>query len=275
MDGNTGNSDVKKEDLTELAAISLKSRIPVFWRHRPRLWFAQFECIVASQKLSDEAKFQFAIGQLELCDIEQIGDIVLEPPATAKYETLKSRLIDLYEESNTKRLHKVIHDMELGSQKPSQLLRRMRDVAQKLFPEDTLKLLWISHLPQAVRTPLSMSTETSLDKLATTADKMIEQQNSEVNSVCQSSTSTQGNSDSIVLNKIEELSKEIAAIKLNQSQFSRRPRRVNIYRPPVSQEQKFNHSRICFYHRRFGDQAYRCLSPCEYKKQVNNQSTGN
>ncbi|KAL4709106.1 hypothetical protein ACJJTC_015645 [Scirpophaga incertulas] len=47
-------NDNSREDV---GSLSLTSRIPLFWRDKPRLWIAQFETMVVSSKLSDENKF--------------------------------------------------------------------------------------------------------------------------------------------------------------------------------------------------------------------------
>nr|XP_037870021.1 uncharacterized protein LOC110385715 isoform X4 [Bombyx mori] len=61
--------------------------------------------------------------------------------------------------------------MELGDQKPSQLLRRMRDLARDKIPDDTLRVLWQGHLPAPVRTVLAITETKDMEKLAAAADK--------------------------------------------------------------------------------------------------------
>uniref|UniRef100_A0A2A4JWD1 Uncharacterized protein n=1 Tax=Heliothis virescens TaxID=7102 RepID=A0A2A4JWD1_HELVI len=38
-------------------------------------------------------------------------------------------------------------DIHLGDQKPSQRLRRIKDLGRGRFPDDTLRILWMEHLP--------------------------------------------------------------------------------------------------------------------------------
>nr|XP_037870018.1 uncharacterized protein LOC110385715 isoform X1 [Bombyx mori] len=64
--------------------------------------------------------------------------------------------------------------MELGDQKPSQLLRRMRDLARDKIPDDTLRVLWQGHLPAPVRTVLAITETKDMEKLAAAADKVME-----------------------------------------------------------------------------------------------------
>ncbi|KAL4718012.1 hypothetical protein ACJJTC_012837 [Scirpophaga incertulas] len=79
--------------------------------------------------------------------------------------------------------------MELGDQKPSQLLRRMRDLARGKIPDHTLRILWQNHLPPSVRAVLAVTEAADMDNLATVADKIMETmslpQVAEINSVSQ------------------------------------------------------------------------------------------
>ncbi|XP_049886913.1 uncharacterized protein LOC126381472 [Pectinophora gossypiella] len=89
--------------------------------------------------------------------------------------------------------------MELGDQRPSQLLRRMRELARDKVPDDTLKLLWQPHLPASVRAILAVTPSKDLDALATVADKVMESTGlahiAEIKSTTPSETSTAGQGD--------------------------------------------------------------------------------
>lgn len=82
--------------------ISVKSRIPQFWSDKPRLWFAQFEVMIANQKLGDEGKFGLVVANLSKPEVEQISDIIMAAPNTGRYEEVKKRLVYVYEESEGK-----------------------------------------------------------------------------------------------------------------------------------------------------------------------------
>lgn len=47
--------------------------------------------------------------------------------------------------------------MELGDQRPSQLLRRMRDLARDKIPDETFRIMWQGHLSSSVRAGLAVS----------------------------------------------------------------------------------------------------------------------
>lgn len=136
----------------DLATISVSSKIPEFWSEMPRVWFAQFETVIAPQKQGDDVKFSLVVSKLNKDAIRQITDILITPPATNKYGALKERLLSVYEESEERQFQKLVSEMSLGDQKPSQLLRRMRELAENTkVPEKTLHNLWTSRLPSHVR----------------------------------------------------------------------------------------------------------------------------
>lgn len=255
----------------DVEVISVKARIPQFWRDKPRLWFAQFETMVANQKTSDENKFCLVVAQLEKTDVEQISDIIMSPPNTGRYEQIKKRLLSVYEESENKQLQRLLNEVELGDQRPSQLLRRMRELARNKFPDETLRMLWMSHLPSSTRAVLSVSTESNLDSLAAMADKMDEQAK-EINSICScshgSNNSQQASTSKIedkLVNMIESLSREVAELKMDRSRSHyRRPYRSNFRSRSRSRSSK-NTADICFFHKKFGKKAYRCRSPCNFE----------
>ncbi|XP_060806886.1 uncharacterized protein LOC132903236 [Amyelois transitella] len=266
----------------EVSTISLQSRIPSFWRAQPKLWFAQFEAVVSSYKTSEDQKYNLVIAVLERTDIEQVSDIICNPPSAGKYQALKKRLLSVYEESESKQFQKLLGGLELGEQKPSQLLRVMRDLSGTKVADDALKVLWMGHLPSQVRAVLSVSTESSLDTMATMADKMMEHTEQTVAEIRQdatpgSSSGAQNNLQFQVLSKqIEKLTLEIAALKEDRSRFRGRQPFRNPRRNKSSTRSKSRNGRKpgdpeweCSYHYRFGDRARKCQSPCARRRSEN------
>ncbi|XP_049886850.1 uncharacterized protein LOC126381422 [Pectinophora gossypiella] len=156
----------------DVAQITVSSRIPDFWQDSPRMWFIQAEAVLYNQRLSDAAKFQLVIAKLGKQVITQVTDILLNPPESNEYEALKARLLNIYEESKSRQI--LIGEIDLGDQKPSQLLRRMQDLARGKVSDDTLNILWQNHLPPSVRAVLAVSDTKDVNTLATIADKVME-----------------------------------------------------------------------------------------------------
>ncbi|XP_063837222.1 uncharacterized protein LOC135086426 [Ostrinia nubilalis] len=154
----------------EVSGIALSMRVPPFWRDRPRLWFIAFEAATNDLKRSEAQRAQMVIAQLEKEDIEQVCDLLYDPPAENQYTVLKERLVSVYEESDGRQLQTLLSDMELSDQRPSQLLRRMRTLARNKVPDNTLRLMWMNLLPPHVRSVLvvsdTISKDTALDELS-------------------------------------------------------------------------------------------------------------
>ncbi|XP_072938409.1 uncharacterized protein [Epargyreus clarus] len=265
---------------TALAQITVSSRVPSFWQDSPRLWFAQYEAVVANQKLSDESKYNLVVAKLTKDQVEQISDIVLSPPESKKYDTLKARLLAVYEESEVRQLQKLLKELDLGDQKPSQLLRRMRELARNKFTDETLSMLWMGHLPGAIRAVLTVSEVTDLEKLAMMADKVMETTRfGEVQEV------TQEKQDSV--NKGTSVDAEIAKInhrlsRLESSRTKKAFRREGQRRFSRSSSRsraegmsRKNPKWLCYYHYRYKEGAHKCIQPCAWGKQQDKHNEKN
>lgn len=266
----------------EVSAISLQAKIPKFWRAQPRLWFAQFEAVISPYKTSDEQKYNLVVAVLERQDIEQVSDIICKPPESGRYNALKSRLLSVYEESESRQFQKLLSGLELGDQKPSQLLRVMRELAGEKVQDNALKILWMGHLPSQVRAVLSVNTESALDTQALMADKMMEHTEHTIAEVSQSvcaltpSTSTGPDLQFQVLTKqLEKLTLEIAALR-KENVNHRRPFRRDHSRPRSQSRTRTGPGKKpgdptweCYYHHRFGHKAKKCEPPCARRPSEN------
>lgn len=257
----------------DLAAISVQSRILPFWRDLPRAWFIQFEAVVDPLKTSDEQKFRYVLQQLQTTDLQHVTDILYDTPATEKYNTLKNRLLTVYEKSDVKNFQKLISGLHLGDQKPSQLLRKMKELSSGMITDEGLRIEWINQLPIQVRVVLSVNTESSLETLAAMADKMVEY--SEPATVAAISTAVPTNDAvstqlDILSKQLEKLSLEIKEIRgrsRHRNQSRNRYRSKSRSRPSSHNQNKSavkpgDATWECKYHYRFGDKARRCESPC-------------
>lgn len=112
------------------------------------------------------------IAKLSKDAIAQVTDFLAKPPDKNRYNALKEKLLQVFEES--RKLYKLIGEMELGDQGPSQLLTKMTDLARGKVNEDTLSLLWKRHLPMWVRAVLTVSETNDLAQLTKLADQVLE-----------------------------------------------------------------------------------------------------
>ncbi|XP_045494072.1 uncharacterized protein LOC123693148 [Colias croceus] len=264
-----------------LAQITVSSRIPDFWKESPRLWFAQFEAVVANQKLADESKYNLVVAKLSREHVEQVSDIVLAPPDTKKYEALKNRLLVVYEESEVRQVQKLLKELELGEQKPSQLLRRMRDLARKKFSEETLTMLWMGHLPAAVQAVLTVSELKDTEKLANMADKVIETTRfAEIQEVSSARDKISTIQPTLV-EQITQLTQRLNQLESAGSRgrsFSvrrygnRAHRSASRSRDRAGPSKQKNPNWLCFFHYRYKNNASKCIQPCAWQKQQESQT---
>lgn len=294
MDGTANQppaaSNVSEQ--SEVAKISLTLRIPPFWRDRPRLWFISFEAATHDLKKGQAQLAQMVIAQLERQDIEQITDLLYNPPETGQYDAIKERLISAYEESDSRQFQKLLSEMELGDQKPTQLLRRMRNLARDKVPDSTLRLMWTNHLPPHIRSVLAVSesftTKTQLEELALLADKMMEQAKevASISAITPKPTPSLAPEDILDLkNELRKLSLEVSELRSRNNyrrpyhRFPPRYQRRNASRSQSrsrAQTPSETSSSLCYFHNKFGANARRCRSPCNFTNNTNtNQKTEN
>lgn len=269
-----GNSKIKysmaeaKETASQpdLFLISVSSRIPEFWVDVPGMWFVQFEAAVSPQKASDDARYQLLIAKLGKAVIQQVTDILNAPPPERKYDALKQRLLSIYEESEKRRVQKLIGEMQLGDQKPSQLLRRMQNLAGNCISNEMLLILWQNHLPTSARAVLAATDLKDVDKLAAVADKVLESTAPVDIAAVAGTTSLAAEVAklSMQIAEIQKLTHQSAHRSRSRSKSRSRDRRA--FRKSKSTERASkNPEWLCFYHYRFKERATKCIEPCNWK----------
>lgn len=251
----------------EIGRIQIK--VPPFWKINPALWFCQLEAqFHTTRTTSDRSKYYAVVGAIESTILNQVSDLVLHPPNNDMYNTLKARLLDVFADSEQSRLKKLLGEIEIGDQKPSFLLREMRNLADNSITTDLLKTLWLKNLPPNIQAILSISSE-DVDRLAVMADKIFETSSHAEIQKISSRPSNNGNMDSKVL----ELSKQLSELK---SRFDReRPdyRQSHKSRSRSRSQTPSNRSsshvkdsgKLCWYHNRWGEKATKCVGDCAFK----------
>ncbi len=105
----------------------------------------------------------------------EVRDLILAPPTDTPYTILKEQLIKRTAGSNQRKLQKLLTEVELGDHKPSQLLRRMRQLWNANTDDAFLRELFLQRLPGNVRIVLApVGEDINLDSLANMADQIIE-----------------------------------------------------------------------------------------------------
>ncbi|GFX30030.1 transposon Tf2-9 polyprotein [Trichonephila clavipes] len=266
-------------ETVEVARIAL--RLPPFWKSNVRLWIAQCDhAFTFSGISSDDTKYSALVANLDAETLSYVSDIVLSPPNSDKYHTLSQRLITQFSDSETQKIKKLLTDLQLGDEKPSHLLRKMKELSNGQLQDDFLQSLWLQRMPPHIQTVLSTSSE-PLDKLATIADKVSEVVGAS-STICaaktvpppsqSSSCNAQPTMDSLA-RQIQELSLRVAELTRERNS-SRHQRYSSDRRRSHSRSRSVNRgSGICYYHRRYKEQARKCVSPCAFVQKKTNSGS--
>ncbi|GFX60039.1 transposon Ty3-I Gag-Pol polyprotein [Trichonephila clavipes] len=257
-------------ETVEVARIAL--RLPPFWKSNVRLWIAQCDhAFTFSGISSDDTKYSALVANLDAETLSYVSDIVLSPPNSDKYHTLSQRLITQFSDSETQKIKKLLTDLQLGDEKPSHLLRKMKELSNDQHQDDFLQSLWLQRMPPHIQTVLFACSD-PLDKLAIIADKVSEVVGAS-STICatttvpppsqSSSCSAQPTRDSLA-KQIQELSLQVAELTRERNS-SRHQRYSSDRRRSHSRSKSVNRgSGICYYHRRYKEQARKCVSPCAF-----------
>lgn len=266
-------SRTTSEDRLEANKVSIK--IPPFWIEKPEIWFYQVEAQFSIGKIvAEDTKFNHLVSQLEPKYIENIWDIIRGTEVN-KYSLAKERLLNIFKESEDKRIKRLVTGIELGDQKPSQLLRKMQALAGVDVSEKVLKTLWLEKLPDSIKNILIVSDE-GLEKVAIMADRIIELNPSNELFAMKSDSCKQQDvpiTMSDLMTRISGLEQQIAALSIGYRGRSRHrsfDRRRNNSRS--KSRNKYNPTgKYCYYHFRFGQRCKpeKCTSPCSWSEQGN------
>lgn len=248
---------------SQVARIAL--RIPPFWKANVRLWIAQCDnAFNYSGITNDDTKYSALIANLDAETLSHVSDIVLNPPETEKYKILSERLITEFEDSEQQKIKLLLTDLQLGDERPSHLLRKMKELSRNQLKDDFLQNLWIQRMPTHIQTVLSASSE-KLDQLAIIADKVAEV--IQPSSICATSRPSTSVDNTSVTN--EALARQIEELTRQVSELSRERRFTRDRSRSKSRSRHNDSSTVCWYHNRFGNKAHKCIKPCTYQEQKN------
>ena len=151
-------------------------RLPVFSSSEPELWLLQVQFAFEAAGIdTDLTRFRILAANLPT---EVARDVKDQLTASApSYANLTKALKDRIAESRAERLQKLLQHQQLGDQKPSQLLRRMR---AELGPDGDkddgiLRQLFMNRLSPVTRAALAILPDNEpLEKVATAADRFLQ-----------------------------------------------------------------------------------------------------
>lgn len=251
-------------------------RLPPFWPEKPALWFAQIEAnFILSGIKDEETKFLHVISQLEHRYAAEVEDLICSPPSKDRYKKLKEELIKRLSASREKEVKQLLMHEELGDRRPSQFLRHLQHLAGPGVPDDFLKTIWISRLPVHLQTVVAAGKTYSLEELADLADRVHDVVPNTSNVAAASTSSPTSTIDKMAAD-IAALTRQVRSLTSYGNRRSRSKQRNGSYRHTHSNSKSQSRSQssyrkfpICFFHYKHGENARKCLKPCDYKGNAN------
>ena len=263
-------------------------RLPTFTPEEPDLWLLQVQCAFEVSGVdSDETRFKLLVANLPANIAVQVKDVIR---TSRSFAVLTAALQSRLAQSRADRLQALLSRQQLGDQKPTALLRSMRNelAAAGDAPVDTelFRTLFLQRLPQPVRAALALlPADSALDALAEAADRYLDASGHGQNIAAVAAPQPQPPSPAAAAPAESTLEALVATLVAKVEQLeasnrrlqgamhrgrspSRRRREARTSRPPTparaSASSTSAATRHCFYHRRFGSRARRCESPCSW-----------
>lgn len=261
--------------------------LPEFKRADPELWFALADrAFCAANITSETTKFAHAVSHLGTQFGSEVRDIILNPPNSNPYTVLRDELIKRLGDTQASKTKKLIEDEAIGDQRPSQFMRRLRNLGGSSVTEDLIKTLWISRLPALVQAILAAHKNLNLDTLAELADSIFDSTKLQPTQINQINTSSnKQDAENPLILTLAQLNLQISAIQQdlqeiknketfeadNKSTWRSRDRRRhpsnrNKSRSSSKSNRNFNDPPpgLCWYHWSYGNNATKCKDPCNF-----------
>ncbi|XP_075732722.1 uncharacterized protein LOC142775268 [Rhipicephalus microplus] len=260
----------EERTLTSPTTNASESKLPHFWRKNTRVWFSQIEARFELRRItSQQSKYLHVVSALPPDIADAVDDVLASTPSEKLYNELKSTVLKGLEVSEQSRLQQLLSHEELSDQRPSQLLCPMRQlVGQQASEERQHPLpceLFLQRLPHLTRMILAGSDDVTLERLAQLTDRITDSTEPPKMSIATTGRPEHANR----LGRLEDRVDRLASAVKNLALFNKhRPAR---HRSPCRARipQNRGHTtkakqNICWYHRRFREQATRCTHPCSW-----------
>ncbi len=224
------------------------------------MWFAQVEAQFSTRGVTvEKTKYEYIEAALSPDTATEVRDLILTPPTDTPYTTLKRELIRRTAGSNQRKLQKLLNEVELGDRKPSQLLRRMRQLWSGDEADNAVLCeLFLQRLPNNVRMVLAPSgSSINLDNLAEMVDQMMEVSAPIVAAVHPPPAPPASMEIVSLHSQVRQLQEQLKSMDSRRRSPTPTRRRTSSPAYPLVVDQT-----LCWYHQRFGDAATKCRPPC-------------
>ena len=262
----------------EGATSHVSVKVPPFYAHDIELWFINLEGQFSLANITRQiTKFYYVVGNLPPEHSRQVRQLLKEPKEATAYDDLKEALIKSSITTLQERLQQLVDKEELGDRKPSQFLGILQSLMGEVPVSDELmRGFFLRRMPPTVCAVLAaLPADTSTAKLATAADAIIAaaptittppiNQVEKSNTTASSASATGADGGASYNSRMDRLEKQVEELTKQVKRLTYRNRSRSRSRSQSSAADS-NKQGLCFYHKKFGDKARHCESPCTYSK---------
>ena len=246
--------------------------LPVFYPKNPLVWFSLVESqFVTRGVISPVAKFHHVVQALPMDVAESVADILASPTGENPYLTLKDAILSRNTASTQEKVRNVTQNMTLGSQKPSQLLRKMQQELASFSADETLvRELWIQKLPQSVAMVLAPVHSSSLSVVAEVADNAMAYYPQDHYPTPPPATFKPVDMAGAVpptnVDQMAAILARLDRLELGSTPAPQGPRRSRSQSRGPRRRSPANETKrtLCWYHHKWGAKARNCVAPCQW-----------
>ncbi|XP_075533613.1 uncharacterized protein LOC142566665 [Dermacentor variabilis] len=152
--------------------------LPPYLDRNPAVWFLQAESqFILSGVRTEQRKYHLVVSALSPTAAEEVAYLLSGPAPATPYSDLKAALLERPTTSQRARMQQLLSAEDLGDHRPSQLLRRMRQLMSgntTVNDDRLLRELFMQRPPVNVQMVLATATVMDLNSLASLADKVME-----------------------------------------------------------------------------------------------------
>ena len=258
--------------LVNNVTVASSLRMPEFNASDPEMWFAVVEAYFSKARVMDvQQRYLDVMSSLPPRYAGEVRDIIMRPLDSDSYATLKRELMKRLCSTQEEKTRKLLENVVMEDEKPSQYLRRLQALAGSAVPVDLLRTLWLRGLPEKLKPTMATQTGKTLHDMAKVADA--------VYSLLPTRPKIHETSRDASLHiHIEQLTQELSALKIQMAAMVNQVQEVyggNGARPrqpsrPRSRSRTRSRSRerrpsgLCWYHWTFKERANKCTSPCTW-----------
>ena len=273
--------DTENPSIMKTTEAPITFNIPPYNPNNINTWFLQMQALFNSKRItSQRSRYAYLVEKLPSEVANEVTDLLDPMPEDMPYDTLKAAIIKRTGKSDESKLRDLFNNVELGNRTPSQLLRHMKMLlGDNDMSTYVLRRLWLDKLPHNITQILApMNEETPLDQLAEFADRihLVDYRKPNTNAITPPSQRNQSDQIQQLQDTVATLAAQmqtLMSIQQNQDREGRSRDRHTFRRTRSRSRSKSRHKKIfdtCWYHYKFGENARRCILPCNFRKNSGN-----